>query len=72
MTQSLLDTNVLVLNRFFMAIRVINVRRTFTLLYRDCAEVIDNENGQYVSYDFDSWCELSQLAAMEKPESSWR
>ena len=43
MSQSVLDTNVLVLNRFYMAIRVINVRRTFTLLYRDCAEVIDTE-----------------------------
>ena len=66
MSQTLLDTNVLVLNRFYMAIRVINVRRTFTLLYRNCAEVIDNENGQFVSYDFESWCELSQFTSMEK------
>ncbi|MFK8114880.1 MAG: HNH endonuclease [Rubripirellula sp.] len=66
MSQSLLDTNVLVLNRFYMAIRVVNVRRAFTLLYRDCAEVIDNENGQYVSYDFSSWCELSQLTSEDK------
>jgi 5-methylcytosine-specific restriction endonuclease McrA len=66
MSQSLLDTNVLVLNRFFMAIRVINVRRTFTLLYRDCAEVIELENSQYQSYDFESWRELSQLASLEK------
>ena len=66
MSQSVLDTNVLVLNRFYMAIRVVNVRRAFTLLYRDCAEVIDNENNQYVSYDFESWCELSQLTSIEK------
>ncbi|MGB7346216.1 MAG: HNH endonuclease [Pirellulaceae bacterium] len=66
MSQSLLDTNVLVLNRFYMAIRVVNVRRAFTLLYRQCAEVIANENGQFVSYDFESWCELSQLASLEK------
>ncbi len=66
MSQSLLDTNVLVLNRFYMAIRVVNVRRAFTLLYRECAEVIDHDNDQYVSYDFESWCELSQLASMEK------
>lgn len=64
MSQSVLDTNVLVLNRFFMAIRVVNVRRAFTLLYRECAEVIDNDQGQYISYDFESWCELSQLASM--------
>jgi 5-methylcytosine-specific restriction endonuclease McrA len=49
-----------------MAVRVINVRRTMTLLYRECAEVIDSDNGTYVSYDFESWCELSQLAAMDK------
>ncbi len=63
---SVLDSNVLVLNRFYMAIRVVNVRRAMTLLYRDCAEVIVLEREQYVSYDFDSWCELSQLTALEK------
>ena len=68
MSQSLLESNVLVLNRFFMAVRVVNVRRTFTLLYRDCAEVIENEDGQFVSYDFESWCELSQLTSMDKQE----
>ncbi|TWT83355.1 HNH endonuclease [Planctomycetes bacterium CA13] len=63
---SVLDTNVLVLNRFYMAIRVVNVRRTFTLLYRQCAEVISHEDDQFVSYDFESWCELSQLTSLEK------
>ncbi len=68
MSARVLDTNVLVLNRFYMAIRVVNVRRAMTLLYRDCAEVIDCDDGQYVSYDFASWCELSQLAATDKQE----
>jgi len=63
---SLLDTNVLVLNRFYMAIRVVNVRRAMTLLYRQCAEVIVMEQDQFVSYDFESWVELSQLSALEK------
>ncbi len=66
MSQSVLDTNVLVLNRFYMAIRVVNVRRAFVLLYRDCAEVISNDNEQFVSYDFESWCELSQLTSLDK------
>ncbi len=66
MTQSVLDTNALVLNRFYMAIRVINVRRALTLLYRECAEVIDSDAGQYVSYDFESWCELGQLTSVDK------
>jgi 5-methylcytosine-specific restriction endonuclease McrA len=66
MTPSVLDTNVLVLNRFYMAIRVVNVRRALTLLYRQCAEVIDLEDSQYVSYDFESWCELGQLTSLDK------
>jgi len=66
MSARVLDTNVLVLNRFYMAVRVINVRRAMTLLYRECAEVIDSDDGTYVSYDFDSWCEISQLAALDK------
>ncbi|WP_068267461.1 HNH endonuclease [Rubripirellula obstinata] len=49
-----------------MAIRVISVRRSLTLLYRQCAEVIGNEDGTFISYDFDSWCELSQLTSLEK------
>jgi 5-methylcytosine-specific restriction endonuclease McrA len=63
---SVLDSNVLVLNRFYMAIRVVNVRRSMTLLYRDCAEVIVMDRDQFVAYDFDSWCEFSQLTAVEK------
>jgi len=66
MSARVLDTNVLVLNRFYMAVRVVNVRRALTLLYRECAEVIDSDDGTYVSYDFDSWCEISQLAASDK------
>ena len=66
MTTRVLDTNVLVLNRFYMAVRVVNVRRAMTLLYRQCADVIDSDDGSYVSYDFDSWCELSQLASLDK------
>lgn len=72
MSARVLDTNVLVLNRFYMAVRVVNVRRALTLLYRECAEVIDSDEGTYVSYDFNSWCELSQLAAMDKqPEEDF-
>ncbi|MCR9212057.1 MAG: HNH endonuclease [bacterium] len=72
MSGRVLETNVLVLNRFYMAIRVVNVRRALTLLYRDCAEVIDNDDGQFIGYDFDSWCELSQLASAQKqPEDEY-
>lgn len=63
---SALHCSVLVLNRFYMAIRVVNVRRAMTLLYRGCGEVITIEEGSYSNYDFDAWCELSQLLALEK------
>lgn len=63
---SSLGCNVLVLNRFYMAIRVVNVRRAMTLLYRGCAEVITIEDSSYYNYDFDSWCEVSQILALEK------
>ena len=63
---SALQCSVLVLNRFYMAIRVVNVRRAMTLLYRGCSEVITIEEGTYSNYDFGAWCEVSQLLALEK------
>ena len=65
-SSSSLDCSVLVLNRFYMAIRVVDVRRAMTLLYRGCAEVITIEDDQYINYDFENWCELSDLHSMEK------
>jgi 5-methylcytosine-specific restriction endonuclease McrA len=67
-----LGCSVLVLNRFYMAIRVVNVRRALTLLYRGCAEVITIEEGQYSNFDFETWCEVSQIFALEKqPEEDY-
>jgi 5-methylcytosine-specific restriction endonuclease McrA len=62
-----LDGSVLVLNRFYMAIHVISIRRSLVLLYRDLAEVIDVENGQYLNYSFESWVELSQMMSESGP-----
>jgi len=63
---SALDCSVLVLNRFYLAVRVVNVRRAMTLLYRGCAEVITIEEDSYSNYDFDAWCEISQFHSLEK------
>ena len=54
-----LTSSVLVLNRFYMAIHVVNVRRAFGLLYRQHAEVLDVDEGQYAYYDFSTWLEIS-------------
>src|SRR5687767_15284595 len=59
-----LGANVLVLNKFYQAVRVINVRRAFSLLCRELAEVIHietDEKGQsrWQNLDFAEWTELS-------------
>ncbi|HPF38286.1 MAG TPA: HNH endonuclease [Phycisphaerae bacterium] len=64
--------NVLVLNRHYLAVRIINVRRAFTLLFKELAEVIHVDNGRYQAYDFAEWCDLSQLAhEFEPDEHDW-
>ncbi len=60
-TNPALNLHVLVLNRFFMAVHLVNVRQAFVLLYRHCAEVVDQENGQFAHYDFNTWRELSAM-----------
>jgi 5-methylcytosine-specific restriction endonuclease McrA len=68
-----LANSVLVLNRFYLAVHVVNVRRAFALLYRELAEVLDVEDGQYANYDFATWLEVSEMRAVEKkrPEDDW-
>src|SRR5437016_5894156 len=55
-----LDASVLVLNKLFMAIHVISVRRAFCLLAKDLAEVVSLEEGQFTTYDFSTWREVSE------------
>jgi 5-methylcytosine-specific restriction endonuclease McrA len=67
-----LANSVLVLNRFYMAIHVVNVRRAFGLLVRDLAEVIHIEEGIYANYDFESWRAISELKAdFKEPLDDW-
>ena len=63
---SALHASVLVLNRLYMAVHVIGVRRAFGLLCRDLAEVIDFEQGSFANYTFDAWREASRLRADRK------
>ncbi len=65
-----LEASVLVLNRSYLAVHVVNVRRAFALLYRENAEVIDFEDGQFANYDFSSWLEVSELRAYSLEEPS--
>jgi 5-methylcytosine-specific restriction endonuclease McrA len=64
---------VLLLNAHYMAMRVVSVRRAFTLLFkrdaskRPIAEVVHIEDGRYVSYDFADWAELSAFKREFEP-----
>lgn len=69
-----MQSSVLVLNRLYMAIQVMSVRRAFCLLCKDLAEVVSVENGSYVSYNFESWREVSEWRAQlegKKEEDDW-
>ncbi len=67
-----LNASVLLLNRQYVAIHVVDVRRAFGLLLRRLAEVIQVEDGQWANYDFDSWREISELhAQFKEPNQDW-
>jgi len=67
-----LQASVLVLNRSYMAVHVVGVRRAVALLFRELAEVVDLENGRFCNYTFDTWREASALRASQKqPHEDW-
>ncbi|MEZ6142990.1 MAG: HNH endonuclease [Zavarzinella sp.] len=68
-----LESSVLVLNKMFMAVHIVSVKRAFCLLFKDLAEVVTVEDGQYLSYNFSSWCEVSNYRAKNyrQDEDDW-
>ena len=58
-----LDASVLVLNKCYMAVHIIPVRRAFCLLFKELAEVVTLDDGRYLSHDFQSWREVSEARA---------
>lgn len=63
-----LDCHVLVLNKHYMAVRVISARRAFSLLCRELAEVISAEDGSFAGHDFQSWREVSAYRLRFAPD----
>lgn len=55
-----IDLSVLVLNKHYMALRVVRVKRAMSLLFRNLAEVISYEEEAYNNYDFSSWMQVSE------------
>ena len=66
--QSGLDCNVLVLNKHYMAIRIVGARRAFSLLFRELAEVVSFEQGSFSNYNFQSWCDVSEFKRNFEPD----
>ncbi len=58
-----LQSSVLVVNKFFMALHVVTVKRAFTLLCKETAEVISIDDGKFNSHNFESWMDVSQYKA---------
>ena len=52
----MLNTNVLVLNRYYQPVHVTSVKRAFSLLYQGVAKAIDH---QYRLYEFADWAALA-------------
>ncbi|MBI1320988.1 MAG: HNH endonuclease [Candidatus Hydrogenedens sp.] len=53
----MVDAQVLVLNKSWIAVNVTSLRRAMLLLFHDSARVVHPHD--YSLYDFDSWCALS-------------
>jgi 5-methylcytosine-specific restriction endonuclease McrA len=72
-SSSPLEASVLVLNKLFMAVHIISVRRAFCLLCKDLAEVVSLEEGQFATYNFASWREVSEYRArhFRREEDDW-
>jgi 5-methylcytosine-specific restriction endonuclease McrA len=66
---SSLEASVLVLNRLFMAVRVVRARDAFVLLWKEIAEVVSVEDETYNTYDFSSWAEVSEYRRKFQPDS---
>ena len=59
---------VLVLNRMYMAVHVLPARRAFCLLCKGTAEVVNDEQGTFMAYDFEGWRRKSTRQANSRCE----
>jgi len=66
---SALETSVLVLNRLFMAVRVVRARDAFVMLWKRVAEVVSVEDESYNTYDFSSWAAVSEYRRRFQPDA---
>jgi len=58
----MLNSPVLVLNRYFFPVDITNVKRAFLMLYIGAAKAVD---ANYETFDFHSWSEISVLKSAD-------
>ena len=63
-----LNSNVLVLNKHYAAVRVVTAKRAMCMIFRRIAEIVAVEDRVWQSYDFDSWRQLSEFRARYRRE----
>ena len=57
---TVLNSQVLVLNRLWQAVNICSVRRAFTLLYQGHAQVVSSDQqNNFATHDFASWLDFS-------------
>jgi 5-methylcytosine-specific restriction endonuclease McrA len=67
-----LNSSVLVLNKQYRPVNIINARRAFCMLFGEIAEVITYEDSVYCTYDFRSWAEISGARRQfDNPDLDW-
>ena len=64
-----LNSQVLVLNKMWMAVRIVDAREAFTLLSRATAEVIRMDDNSYAQHDFASWSDVARSRAAFERET---
>jgi 5-methylcytosine-specific restriction endonuclease McrA len=67
-----LNSSVLVLNKHYHPVNIINARRAFCMLWNEVAEVVTFEDSVYCQYDFSSWAEVSEARrGFDNPDLDW-
>ena len=72
---TLLNSQVLVLNRLWQAVNICSARRAFALVYQGHAQVVSSDpQNNFFTHDFDSWLDFSETAPEQEMVTtiSWK
>ena len=58
---------ILVLNRLWQPVNIVGVKRGFSLLFQDYAQVINTSDGTFEIMDFGSWVDFSEQNPRTNP-----